>query len=157
MVIQNHIIVDLLPFSEIEKEGFQELVGGLIGPLVLKSRRSMARLLSKKYDKNKQILIAELENVEHVSTTADCWISHRRSFLGMTAHWHGEGKNSKDIIRRSACLGVRRVYGSHTNDVLARAMADMHAEFKITSKVNCTITDNGSNFFKAFKNEVPLM
>ncbi|XP_045029271.1 uncharacterized protein LOC116923342 [Daphnia magna] len=111
----------------------------------------MARLLSKKYELNKQILIAELENVEHVSTTADCWTSHRRSFLGMTAHWHGEGKNSKDIIRRSACLGVRRVYGSHTYNVLARAMADMHAEFKITSKVNCTITDNGSNFLKAFK------
>lgn len=71
MVIQNHIKVDLLPFSEIEKEGFQELVGGLIGPLVLKSRRSIARLLSKIYDKNKQILIAELENIEHVSTTAD--------------------------------------------------------------------------------------
>jgi hypothetical protein len=30
-------------------------------------------------------------------------------------------------------------------------MADMHAEFKISSKVNCTITDNKSNFFKAFK------
>lgn len=151
MVIQNHIIKDLLPFSEIEKEGFQELVGGLIGPLVLKSRRSMARLLNKKYDKQKQILIAELKNVEHVSTTADCWTSHCHSFLGMTAHWHGEGKNSNDIIRRSACLGVRRVYGSHTYGVLARAMADMHAEFKISSKVNCTITDNKSNFFKAFK------
>ena len=62
----------------------------------------------------------------------------------------GEGKNSNDIIRRSACLGVRRVYGSHTYDVLARAMADMHAEFKISSKVNCSITDNGSNFLKAF-------
>jgi hypothetical protein len=52
----------------------------------------MARLLSKKYDKNKQILIAELENVKHVSTAADSWTSHRRTFLGMTAHWHGEGK-----------------------------------------------------------------
>lgn len=30
-------------------------------------------------------------------------------------------------------------------------MADKHAKFKITSKVNCTITDNESNFFKVFK------
>ncbi len=81
----------------------------------------------------------------------DRWTSHRSSFLGMTAHWHGEGKNSKDIIRRSACLVVRCVYWSNTYNVLARVVADKHAKFKITSKVNCMITDNGFNFFQVFK------
>ncbi len=41
--------------------------------------------------------------------------------------------------------------GSHTHDVIAAAINSVHKEFGIASKVNCTITDNGSNFFKAFK------
>ncbi len=58
----------------------------------------------------------------------------------MTVHRHEdrgssdpEDENSKEIIRYSGCLGVRRVYGSHTFDVIAKAIADIHAEFKITS------------------------
>ncbi len=41
--------------------------------------------------------------------------------------------------------------GSHTHDVIAAAIDSVHKEFGIASKVNCTITDNGSNFLKAFK------
>ncbi|XP_057377361.1 uncharacterized protein LOC130698693 [Daphnia carinata] len=149
--ILNHVIADLLPLSEIEKDGFQKLIGGLIGPLVIKSRRSMMEILNQKYARTKSNLISELEKVDYVSTTADCWTSHRKSFLGMTVHWLGEGKDSKEIIRRSACLGVRRLYGAHTYDVLAKAMSNLHAEFRISNKVNITITDNGSNFLKAFK------
>jgi hypothetical protein len=103
-LIQNHIISDLLPLSEIEKEGFQELIGGLIGPLVIKSRRSMMELLNKKYESTKGNLIAELQKAEYACTAADCWTAHKRSFLGMTAHWHSEDKESKEIVRRSFAL-----------------------------------------------------
>lgn len=72
-LIQNHIISDLLPLSEIEKEGYKELIGGLIGSLVIKSRRSMMELLNKKYQSTKDNLIAELQKAEYVCTTADCW------------------------------------------------------------------------------------
>jgi hypothetical protein len=87
-----------------------------------------------------------LEKATHVSTTVDMWSSGRRSFLGMTVHWIGS-----DLQRHSACLAVRRVIGSHTHDVIAAAIENMHKEFGIASKMNCTITDNGRNFLKAFK------
>lgn len=105
----------------------------------------MVELLKKTYNKSKADLILELDKADYVSTTADCWTSRRRSFLGMTVHWMGQ-----DLDRRSACLGVRRVYGSHTYNVVGKAISNIHTEFKISSKVNCTITDNGSNFLKAF-------
>lgn len=73
----------------------------------------------------------------------------------MTAYLHVERKDLKDIIRRSAFLGVGRIYGSHTQDVIAKAISDFRANFKITSQVNCKITDNGSNFLKTFKMSSP--
>ncbi|KAI9553687.1 hypothetical protein GHT06_021615 [Daphnia sinensis] len=118
---KGNVFQNLLPLSEIEKEGFKELLGDLIGSggfLVIKSRRSMMELLNKKYQSTKENLIAELQKAEYICITADCWTAHKRSFLGMTAHWHSEDKDSKGIVRQSACLGVRSIYGSHTHDVI---------------------------------------
>ncbi|KAI9565112.1 putative AC9 transposase [Daphnia sinensis] len=74
------------------------------------------------------------------------WTAHRRSYIGITAHWLGS-----DLKRRSASLEIRRVKGRHTFDVIAAAINEIHKEFKIVSKVNIMITDSGSNFLKAFK------
>jgi KRAB domain-containing zinc finger protein len=74
------------------------------------------------------------------------WTAHKRSYLGMTAHWKGE-----DLKRSSACLAVRRVKGRHTFDVIASTINEIHKEFKIQGKVNVMITDSGLNFLKAFK------
>nr|CAH0108254.1 unnamed protein product [Daphnia galeata] len=54
------------------------------------------------------------ETTTHVSTTADMWTARRRTFLRMTVHWIGS-----DLQRRTACLAVWRVIGSHTQDVIA--------------------------------------
>ena len=73
----------------------------------------MVELLKKTYNKSKRDLILEFEKAEYVSTTADCWTSRRQSFLGINVHWMGQ-----DLDRHSACLGVRRIFGSHTFNVL---------------------------------------
>lgn len=45
---------------------------------------------------------------------------------------------------------VRRVIGSHTYDIIANNINNIHKEFGIVGKVNCTSTDSGSKFLKAF-------
>ncbi|XP_056465197.1 uncharacterized protein LOC130404471 [Gadus chalcogrammus] len=95
----------------------------------------------------KNVLTEEMSKVDHIATTTDCWSIRRRSFLGVTAHW----VNSTDLTRRSAALACRQPRGSHTFDVLATALNDIHTEYGIRNKVVRTTTDNGSNFLKAFQ------
>ena len=55
------------------------------------------------------------------------------------------------LARKSACLGLRRMKNRHTHDVVGAALAGIHAEFGLTvDKIVCTVTDNGSDFAKAF-------
>lgn len=55
------------------------------------------------------------------------------------------------MMRRSACLVVRRVVGKCDYDVIAKLPESVYEEFHILDKVKATITDNGSNFLKAFR------
>ena len=53
--------------------------------------------------------------------------------------------------RKSAALACARVKGRHTFDVVAAKICEIHAKYKIQCKVRATVTDNGSNFVKAFR------
>jgi hypothetical protein len=79
-------------------------------------------------------------------TTADVWSSHNRSFLGTTVHWI----DKHTLERKCAALACSRLLGRHTYDVLAAALENIHNKYKISHKVISTVTDNGSNFVKAF-------
>ena len=40
--------------------------------------------------------------------------------------------------------------GHHTYDVLAASIEEIHRKYRLSGKVTATVTDNGSNFVKAF-------
>ena len=84
--------------------------------------------------------------LQFVATTTDCWSARGRSYIGVTAHWI----DVNSLERRCVALACKRLKGSHTFDVLASALEDIHAEYAIREKVVKTTTDNGSNFVKAF-------
>nr|XP_014269066.2 uncharacterized protein LOC106676613 [Maylandia zebra]XP_024654147.1 uncharacterized protein LOC106676613 [Maylandia zebra] len=94
----------------------------------------------------KMTLVAALDKVKFVATTTDCWSAHQKSYLGVTCHWIEEAS----LERRSAALACKRLRGSHTFDMLAGALDDIHCQYKIRGKVVRTTTDGGSNFVKAF-------
>ena len=75
-----------------------------------------------------------------------CWTSSAKSYIGVTVHWF-----DKVLKRQSAALACRRLRGSHSHDLLAKSLNEIHSEYGIRSKVCRTTTDNGSNFVKAFK------
>nr|XP_020477590.1 uncharacterized protein LOC109972796 isoform X1 [Monopterus albus] len=88
-----------------------------------------------------------MKEVDHISTTTDCWSSRRWSFIGVTARWI----DPDSLKRCSAALACKQLRSSHTFDVLASALNDIHSEFEIRGKIVRTTTDNGTNFLKAFQ------
>lgn len=90
--------------------------------------------------------MAALEKATNVGVTIDLWSTRQKSYLGETIHWFDESLN-----RKSACLAIRRVKGSHTFDVLGRVIEEIHLQFNIVKKLSVETTDNGSNFLKAFR------
>ena len=64
----------------------------------------------------------------------------------MTVHWI-----DIDTLKRcKAAIVCVRITGLHTYDVIASRIEYIHASYGLNAKVVCTITDNGSNFVKAF-------
>jgi hypothetical protein len=83
----------------------------------------------------------QLFQARFICTTADCWSTRRKSFLGVTVNWF-----NNDLKRKSACLAIRRVVDKCDYELIAKLLESIHGEFKITA----TITDRGSSFVKAF-------
>lgn len=136
------------PQKTVEDKEFEELVTGLSKlntSVSVMSRRTLGRRVTEMYNemvvKVKQILAEQ----SYVCTTADVWSSNHRSYMGITAHWI-----DTELKRSSVALACRRFTGSHTYDKIGEMLHDIHSEFDLGNKVVVTVTDNGSNFVKAF-------
>ena len=110
-------------------------------------RRTLSDKVTERYNATKETLLSKLSVIDIVSTTADLWTSRRRSFMGITCHW----LCPTSLRRRSACLSIRRMKGTHSFDVIAGALESVNNEYDIGHKISVTITDSGSNFLKAFR------
>lgn len=143
-------IHSMVPLSAIEDPYLKktyENAGMCQNGLTLMSRRSLGRFIEDYYIKEMNGIKTVLKDTLYVCTTADIWSGKKRSFIGVTAHWI-----TSDLQRKSKTLACRRFKGTHSYDRIAFLLEDIHSEFGLDSqKVLFTITDNGSNFVKAFK------
>lgn len=145
-LVLDFVCHSIQPFSIVEEESFINLIKGMAPNREVMCRRTVAVRLKERYNNLKRRLIGELSRVHAVTTTADCWSHFNRAFLGVTVHWLDE----ETLGRKSAMLTVKRLVGRHTYDVLAAAIEGIHRDFNIQNKVVSCVTDNGSNFIKAF-------
>ncbi|KAL4148289.1 hypothetical protein QTP88_002565 [Uroleucon formosanum] len=75
-------------------------------------------------------------------------VKKHKSFMGVTAHWIDE----TTITRFNCVLACRRFHGSLHNKI-AELLHEIICAFAIErEQLISTVTDNGSNFVKAFKN-----
>lgn len=126
------------------KQFVRNITNGRLSP---SCRQTVTKQLEDRFTQKIAELKDKLAGVKHICTTADCWSSRRRSFMGITVHWIDE----TTLERKGACLAVRQITGSHTYDVIAKLLEQVNVEFNVTDKTCFTVTDSGSNFLKAFR------
>ena len=129
------VVDDVQCFSVVEQQSFRKFVEGISGGKKVMCQKTLMQHI----EREKESIAAMLIDVDTVCTTADFWSAQNRSFFGVTCHWIDNGT----IERHSAALACTRLKDQHTYDVVA-------AKLKIQTKVKSTVTDNGSNFVKAF-------
>lgn len=71
----------------------------------LPDQKMFSSYLDKCYTNMETELKRTFESLEYISTTADIWTSHNKSFLGMTAHWI----DPSTFVRGHAALACKRV------------------------------------------------
>ena len=136
----------MLPMAHVEQPSFQILMSTVAPSLRIRSRTFYTNMLRSHFENRKVQLKKSLRLATYIGTTADCWTNRRKSYIAVTAHWYDD-----KLHRKSACLAIRRIRGTHSYDVIAKCIESIHIEYVITEKVTATTTDNGSNFVKAFE------
>lgn len=112
-------------------------------------RQALKRKIDEKFAARCQNLVETLQSIDYVCTTADIWSSKSASFIGTTVHWI----DPITMKRRHTSLSCQPFPYPQTNDKVAEHLDSVYAVYGIQDKIVATVTDNGSNFVKAF--EVP--
>lgn len=150
-----YVVEEMLPLSTVESQSFRDILAMI--PVTDRSnvtsqdRKTFSRYLDKCYAEMEHELKKTFERLEYVSSTADIWTSNNKSFLGMTAHWI----NPVSFSHEKAAIACKRIKGRHTYDVIGSEIEQVHSAFGLSSKITATVTDNGSNFLKAFRMYAP--
>ncbi|XP_067249374.1 zinc finger BED domain-containing protein 4-like [Chanodichthys erythropterus] len=147
LAVVNFIVQGLHPFGVVEQTGFVDLIHCTQPDYTVMSRTTLRERIDKCTKQMKEKLKNAMQTVKYIATTTDCWTAHRQSFIGVTAHWI----EPDTLERKSVALACKRLKGTHSYDVLASALNDIHSECNIREKIVWTTTDNASNFIKAFR------
>uniref|UniRef100_A0A672FLL1 BED-type domain-containing protein n=1 Tax=Salarias fasciatus TaxID=181472 RepID=A0A672FLL1_SALFA len=149
-LVASFIVEDMLPISTVESPSFRNILRRIPGSgseRLPSDSKTFANYLDQCYEKMETQLKQTFERLEFVSTTADIWTTCNKSFLGMTCHWI----DPDNFQREKAAIACKRIKGRHTYDVVASEIEQGHSSYGLAHKVTATVTDNGSNFVKAFK------
>ncbi|XP_024128896.1 uncharacterized protein LOC112147011 [Oryzias melastigma] len=143
----NFIVEDCHSFYVMEQPGFKKLIAGLTEGLKVMDRVTLFTKVDQSFSRMREELMSKLSGVQYVCTTADIWTANNRSFFGMTCHWI----DAESLERKSAALGFTRLQGRIAYDTIAGRIHDIHVTYSLESKVQTTVTDNGSPFVSVFR------
>lgn len=147
-LVFNFIVEEMNPISTCEKPSFKKLITGLTNDTFVPYRRIINTELINKYNCYVSDLIEKISMQKYICLTTDIWSSLNKSYLGMTMHYIEENTYQ----RFSYAIACRRIEGSHNYINVAKCMSDILRSYKVDiTKISHTVTDNATNFGKAFR------
>lgn len=147
VALVDYVVKSIRPFSTVSDPNFIDLIKAANKEINVMGRMTLMRRITDLTLTLKQKIIAKFNNAEFVSTAADIWSNQHHSYMGISAHYI-----DKNMERRSELLAVRHFPNPHTGERIAEVISAVHEEFNLNeSKIVSTVTDNGSNIVKAFK------
>lgn len=143
--VLNFVLSTMSALSIIEHWSFLALFQGM--NVKVPTRKTIMKKINEIHEINMCEIKDKIRTIDFLCTTADIWSNKKRSFLGVTIHWIED-----NFVRGSAAIACKRFKGTHSYRNIAEFLEDINLKFGLTeNKVVGTVTDNGSNFVKAFK------
>lgn len=147
-LVTSFIVKGMYPLATVEQKEFTDLVQGLCPGAGVMSRRTLRRRIDDEFTAKTTNLKETLKTLKHVCTTADIWSTKKTSCMGVTVHWI----HRDTLERESAALACRHFPSPHTYSRIAELLEEIHTEYGLTTEmIVATVTDNASNFVKAFE------
>lgn len=138
------IAKDNLPFSTVNKEGFQAFMRTVSPLYKIPNRTTVTTLIEEKYELLSDIMKTRLSKIRYLSLTTDIWTDqlNAKSFLGVTAHYLCKEQH------KSVTIGVTELTERHTAENIKNWLLQIIADWRINKK-NIVIVDNAANMKKA--------
>uniref|UniRef100_A0A3P9D5A2 BED-type domain-containing protein n=1 Tax=Maylandia zebra TaxID=106582 RepID=A0A3P9D5A2_9CICH len=148
-LVAQYIVEEMLPINTVDSPSFRAIIKKIPTSVnaELPHRTTFTSYLEKEFTEMERNLKATLNEIDFVSTTADIWTANNRSYMGVTLHWISR----TTLERHKVALACRQIRGRHTYDVIGTEIENIHSSYGLLNKVVATVTDNGSNFVKAFQ------
>lgn len=153
-LVGQFVVEEMLPLNTVDSPSFHAIINKIPTTVnaALPHRTAFSSYMEEEYAVMERNLKAALNEVDFVSTTVDIWTANNRSYMGVTLHWISRST----LERNKAALACRRIRGRHTYDVIGAEIENIHSSYGLLHKVVATVTDNGSNFVKAFNVYQPV-
>lgn len=140
-IIAKMIIVHEYPFRMVEHTWFNVLMRYLNSSYQPIGRKTIRSECIKIYDSEREVLRKSLRSVSHISLTCDLWTSNQNlCYMSLVAHYI-----DKNWVMQCRVLNFIELDPPHSGDVIARAVFDCVAEWKLEDKIITLTLDNASS------------
>ncbi len=143
--IVKFVVLDMLPISMVEHEGFRFLMNSIKPDYQLPTRKKFTEAVMTKCKQVMNSVEKLTREAKYCSAQADIWSSRRmHGYFGASLSFITKG------VLETRLVSVKRFTGSHTADNVAVMYQATMQQFASPTTIVGIVTDNAANMIKAF-------